>query len=146
MEQLPKANIILLRNVFEMLHSIEQQSASNQMTAFNLAVCIAPSMLWPPYSATPQLENKFIEKILLLAQYIIENCGRIFAEEATSLLSYDRDNASGIMNHWMVFSPNNMPYYICQLLYHQGGLQAAKSMVALRLSKGPKTRLKGRGN
>nr|XP_020835124.1 rho GTPase-activating protein 20-like isoform X2 [Phascolarctos cinereus] len=94
MEQLPKANIILLRNVFEMLHSIEQQSASNQMTAFNLAVCIAPSMLWPPYSATPQLENKFIEKILLLAQYIIENCGRIFAEEATSLLSYDRDNAS----------------------------------------------------
>ncbi|XP_044524952.1 rho GTPase-activating protein 20 [Gracilinanus agilis] len=100
-EQLPRANVVLLRYLFGVLHSIEQQSASNQMTAFNLAVCIAPSILWPPSSASPELENEFTKKVSLLVQFLIENCCRIFGEEITSLLgdisiSCDRDNAPGI--------------------------------------------------
>ncbi|XP_027703131.1 rho GTPase-activating protein 20 isoform X2 [Vombatus ursinus] len=106
MEQLPRANVVLLRYLFGMLHSIEQQSVSNQMTAFNLAVCIAPSILWPPSTASPELENEFTKKVSLLVQFLIENCCRIFGEEIASLLrdisiSCDRDNASGISGFQM---------------------------------------------
>ncbi|EOB00307.1 Rho GTPase-activating protein 20, partial [Anas platyrhynchos] len=44
--QLPDANLILLRHLFGVLHHIEQNSGVNQMNAFNLALCIAPNMLW----------------------------------------------------------------------------------------------------
>ncbi|XP_006890921.1 PREDICTED: rho GTPase-activating protein 20 [Elephantulus edwardii] len=102
LDQLPRANLVLLRYLFGVLHNIEQHSSSNQMTAFNLAICIAPSILWPPASASPELENEFTKKVLLLIQFLIENCCRIFGEEITSLLgeisvSCDlRENASDI--------------------------------------------------
>ncbi|XP_023389531.1 rho GTPase-activating protein 20 [Pteropus vampyrus] len=62
LDQLPRANVVLLRYLFGVLYNIEQQSSSNQMTAFNLAVCIAPSILWPPTSSSPELENEFTKK------------------------------------------------------------------------------------
>ncbi|KAM6157935.1 rho GTPase-activating protein 20 [Rhynchocyon petersi] len=102
LDQLPRANVVLLRYLFGVLHNIEQQSASNQMTAFNLAVCIAPSILWPPASASPELENEFTKKVSLLVQFLIENSCMIFGEEITSLLgeisvrSDHRENASDI--------------------------------------------------
>jgi hypothetical protein len=34
------------------------------MNAFNLAVCIAPSILWPPTSSSPELENEFTKKVM----------------------------------------------------------------------------------
>ncbi|XP_057604482.1 rho GTPase-activating protein 20 isoform X2 [Hippopotamus amphibius kiboko] len=86
LDQLPRANVILLRYLFGVLHNIEQHSPSNQMTAFNLAVCIAPSILWPPTSSSPELENEFTKKVSLLIQFLIENCCQIFGEEITSLL------------------------------------------------------------
>ncbi|ELW64234.1 Rho GTPase-activating protein 20 [Tupaia chinensis] len=86
LDQLPRANVVLLRYLFGVLHNIEQHSSSNQMTAFNLAVCIAPSILWPPSSSSPELENEFTKKVSLLIQFLIENCCRIFGEEITSLL------------------------------------------------------------
>ncbi|XP_023094847.2 rho GTPase-activating protein 20 isoform X2 [Felis catus] len=86
LDQLPRANVVLLRYLFGILHNIEQCSSSNQMTAFNLAVCIAPSILWPPTSCSPELENEFTKKVSLLIQFLIENCCRIFGEEITSLL------------------------------------------------------------
>uniref|UniRef100_A0A8C3VW39 Rho GTPase-activating protein 20 n=2 Tax=Catagonus wagneri TaxID=51154 RepID=A0A8C3VW39_9CETA len=86
LDQLPRANVTLLRYLFGVLHNIEQSSSSNQMTAFNLAVCIAPSILWPPPSASPEQESEFTKKISLLIQFLIENCCRIFGEEITSLL------------------------------------------------------------
>ncbi|XP_029770880.1 rho GTPase-activating protein 20 [Suricata suricatta] len=86
LDQLPRANVVLLRYLFGILHNIEQCSSSNQMTAFNLAVCIAPSILWPPTSCSPELENEFTKKVSLLIQFLIENCCRIFGEDITSLL------------------------------------------------------------
>ncbi|XP_045711544.1 rho GTPase-activating protein 20-like [Phyllostomus hastatus] len=85
LDQLPRANIALLRYLFGVLHNIEQHSSFNQMNAFNLAVCIAPSMLWPPTSFSLELENEFIKKNNLLIQFMIANCCRIFGEEITSL-------------------------------------------------------------
>ncbi|KAG8519025.1 Rho GTPase-activating protein 20, partial [Galemys pyrenaicus] len=102
LDQLPRANVVLLRYLFGVLHNIEQHSSANQMTAFNLAVCIAPSILWPPTSSSPELENEFTKKVSLLIQFLIENCCRIFGEEITSLLGEvsvrcdTRENASDI--------------------------------------------------
>ncbi|XP_067418925.1 rho GTPase-activating protein 20 [Emydura macquarii macquarii] len=84
-EQLPRANVVLLRYLFGVLHSIEKQSEDNQMTAFNLAVCIAPSMLWPPAPSSPETESEFTKRVSILVQFLIENCCRIFGEEITSL-------------------------------------------------------------
>lgn len=86
LDQLPRANVVFLRYLFGVLHNIEQHSLSNQMTAFNLAVCIAPSILWPPASSSPELENEFTKKVSLLIQFLIENCCRVFGEEIASLL------------------------------------------------------------
>ncbi|XP_021526790.2 rho GTPase-activating protein 20 isoform X1 [Aotus nancymaae] len=102
LDQLPRANVVLLRYLFGVLHNIEQHSSSNQMTAFNLAVCVAPSILWPPTSSSPELENEFTKKVSLLIQFLIENCCRIFGEEITSLFGEvsvrcdTRENASDI--------------------------------------------------
>uniref|UniRef100_A0A8C3PBB2 Rho GTPase-activating protein 20 n=1 Tax=Chrysemys picta bellii TaxID=8478 RepID=A0A8C3PBB2_CHRPI len=84
-EQLPRANVVLLRYLFGVLHSIEKQSEDNQMTAFNLAVCIAPSMLWPPAPSSPETESEFTKKVSVLVQFLIENCCRIFGEEISTL-------------------------------------------------------------
>nr|KAF6463933.1 hypothetical protein HJG63_000906 [Rousettus aegyptiacus] len=73
------------RYLFGVLYSTEQQSSPNQMTAFNLAVCIAPSILWPTISSSPELENEFTKKFSQLIQFMIENCCGIFGEEITSL-------------------------------------------------------------
>uniref|UniRef100_A0A670HXA1 Rho GTPase-activating protein 20 n=1 Tax=Podarcis muralis TaxID=64176 RepID=A0A670HXA1_PODMU len=63
MEQLPGANVMLLRYLFGVLHSIERQSEDNKMTAFNLAVCIGPSLLWLPAATNSWTEEEFTMKI-----------------------------------------------------------------------------------
>ncbi|XP_023565322.1 rho GTPase-activating protein 20 isoform X2 [Octodon degus] len=60
LDQLPRANFLLLRYLFGVLYNIEKNSSTNQMNAFNLAVS-------------------------LLIQFLIENCCRIFGHEITSL-------------------------------------------------------------
>ncbi|CAD7688772.1 unnamed protein product [Nyctereutes procyonoides] len=83
--QLPKANIVLLRYLFGvLLYNTEQQSLSNQMTAYNLSVCIAPSILCPPKSCILELEDKYIKKVSLV-KFLIENCLKIFGEDITCL-------------------------------------------------------------
>ena len=71
LDQLPRANVLLLRYLFGLLHNIEQHSSSNQMTAFNLAVCIAPSILWPPTSSSPELENEFTKKVMKFFLFLL---------------------------------------------------------------------------
>ncbi|XP_064141472.1 rho GTPase-activating protein 20-like [Loxodonta africana] len=78
-------SVVLLWYLFGVLHNIEQHSASNQMTAYNLSVCIAPSILWSFTSCSPGLENKSTKKISLV-QFLIENCFKILGEDILSLL------------------------------------------------------------
>uniref|UniRef100_H0VD71 Rho GTPase activating protein 20 n=1 Tax=Cavia porcellus TaxID=10141 RepID=H0VD71_CAVPO len=85
LDQLPRANVILLRYLFGVLYNIEKNSSTNQMNAFNLAVCVTPSLIWPPTSSSPELEHEFTKKVSLLIQFLIENCCRIFGHEITSL-------------------------------------------------------------
>ncbi|XP_053912500.1 rho GTPase-activating protein 20 isoform X1 [Cuculus canorus] len=98
-EQLPRANVVLLRYIFGVLHGIEMRSEENQMNAFNLAICIAPSLLWPPTSSSPDIESEFTKKISSLVQFLTENCCRIFGDEITSLfgeilMTCKRENGS----------------------------------------------------
>nr|XP_006639405.1 PREDICTED: rho GTPase-activating protein 20 isoform X1 [Lepisosteus oculatus] len=85
MEELPKENMLLLRHLFGVLHCIEKNSAENQMNAFNLAVCIAPSMLWAPAPASPEGESEGTKKVSSVVQFVIENCDKIFGEDVTGL-------------------------------------------------------------
>lgn len=62
LDQLPRANVVLLRCLFGVLSNIEQHSSSNQMTAYNLSVCIAPSIFCPPNSGIS--ENNFTNKVM----------------------------------------------------------------------------------
>ncbi|XP_072810038.1 rho GTPase-activating protein 20-like isoform X1 [Vicugna pacos] len=86
LDRLPRMNVVLLKYLFGLLHKIENHASWNQMNSFNLAVCIAPSILWPPASSSPEIESEFTNKVSLLIQFLIENCCRIFGEEITSLL------------------------------------------------------------
>ncbi|XP_037264205.1 rho GTPase-activating protein 20-like [Falco biarmicus] len=83
--QLPEANLILLRHLFGVLHHIEQNSGVNQMNAFNLALCIAPNMLWLPSPMGPEEESRSTKKVALLVQFLIENSGEIFGGDIASL-------------------------------------------------------------
>ncbi|XP_015277105.1 PREDICTED: rho GTPase-activating protein 20-like [Gekko japonicus] len=83
--QLPEANLILLRHLFGVLHHIEQNSVENQMNAFNLALCIAPNMLWLPGPTGPEEESRSTRKVAMLVQFLIENSAEIFGGDAASL-------------------------------------------------------------
>ncbi|XP_062910222.1 rho GTPase-activating protein 20-like isoform X1 [Mobula hypostoma] len=85
LDQLPRLNTLLLHYLFGVLHKIEQQAEENQMNAFNLAVCIAPSTLWPSTLCSPETECKSTKKVALFVQFLIENCSRIFGDVFTSL-------------------------------------------------------------
>lgn len=60
---LPSDNLLLLRHVIAVLHCIQGNAQDNQMNAFNLSVCIAPSMLWAPAPSTPEMEGEGTKKV-----------------------------------------------------------------------------------
>ncbi|KAB1282489.1 Rho GTPase-activating protein 20 [Camelus dromedarius] len=85
LDQLPKAKVVLLRYLFGVLCNIEQYSSPNQMTAYNLSVCIAPSILCAPNANSSESEKDFTKKISFV-KFFIENCLKIFGEDITPLL------------------------------------------------------------
>ncbi|XP_053554984.1 rho GTPase-activating protein 20 [Bombina bombina] len=84
-EQLPEANVLLLKHLFAVLHHIEQNSEENRMNAFNLAVCTAPNMLWLPIVTDPEEESRSAKKVAPLVQFLIENYEHIFGQDAASM-------------------------------------------------------------
>ncbi|XP_041949496.1 uncharacterized protein arhgap20b isoform X1 [Alosa sapidissima] len=84
--ELPEENSTLLRYMFWVLHRIHQHSEDNQMTASNLALCIAPSMLTLPSPSSAEEETKAMKKVAELIQLLIENTPSIFGEDVGGLL------------------------------------------------------------
>lgn len=67
--RLPKENALLLRYLLAMLHGIQGNAQENQMTSFNLSVCIAPSMLWPPGApCSTEAEGEGTKKVSVRAE------------------------------------------------------------------------------
>ncbi|XP_035460122.2 rho GTPase-activating protein 20 isoform X2 [Scophthalmus maximus] len=92
---LPGENLLLLRHVFAILHCIQGNAHDNQMNAFNLSVCIAPSMLWAPAPGTPEMEGEGTKKVCELVRFLIENCGGVLGEDVTSLFrSFSQKSSS----------------------------------------------------
>ncbi|MFT7818251.1 rho GTPase-activating protein 20-like [Arapaima gigas] len=83
--QLPAENQLLLRHVVAVLHRVAHNSNDNQMNAFNLAVCIAPSMLWAPASCGPEVESEGTKKVSEAVRFLIENCAKVLGDDATAV-------------------------------------------------------------
>ncbi|XP_061546603.1 rho GTPase-activating protein 20-like [Phycodurus eques] len=103
--RLPNGNALLLRYLLAVLHVIRGNAHENQMTSFNLAVCIAPSMLWPPGAlCSPEAENEGTRKVCDLVKFMIEHCQQILGEEPFSLFggSPQRLNTqeTGLCDKW----------------------------------------------
>lgn len=92
---LPAENLLLLRHVVAVLHCIQGNAHDNQMNAFNLSVCIAPSMLWAPSPSTPEQEGEGTKKVCELVRLLIENCCTVLGEDITSLFrSFSQKSSS----------------------------------------------------
>ncbi|XP_030284627.1 rho GTPase-activating protein 20-like isoform X1 [Sparus aurata] len=92
---LPSENLLLLRHVIAVLHCIQGNAHDNQMNAFNLSVCIAPSMLWAPAPSTPEMEGEGTKKVCELVRFLIENCCSVLGEDVTSLFrSFSQKSSS----------------------------------------------------
>ncbi|KAM8854839.1 rho GTPase-activating protein 20 isoform 2-T5 [Spinachia spinachia] len=92
---LPADNLLLLRHVIAVLHCIQGNAQDNQMNAFNLSVCIAPSMLWAPTPGTPEMEGEDTKKVCELVRLLIENCGGVLGEDVTLLLRCFNQKSGG---------------------------------------------------
>ncbi|MED6263947.1 hypothetical protein CHARACLAT_009790 [Characodon lateralis] len=77
---LPSENLLLLRHVIAVLYHIQGSAHDNQMNAFNLSVCIAPSMLWPPTPSTPEMEGEATKKVCELVRFLIVNCRNLLGD------------------------------------------------------------------
>ncbi|KAK1902880.1 Rho GTPase-activating protein 20 [Dissostichus eleginoides] len=101
LQLLPSDNLLLLRHVIAVLHCIQGNAHDNQMNAFNLSVCIAPSMLGAPAPSTPEMEGEGTKKVCELVRLLIENCTVVLGEDVTSLFrnfsqkSSSSDHGSG---------------------------------------------------
>ncbi|XP_042587041.1 rho GTPase-activating protein 20-like isoform X1 [Cyprinus carpio] len=91
-QRLPKENLLLLRHMIVMLHHIQLNAEHNQMTSFNLAVCIAPSCLW---NLKLQSHEKDAKKVCDLVRVLTDNCCALFGDEIITLLKdLTEDNRS----------------------------------------------------
>lgn len=59
-EKLPRANNLLLQHLLCLFHHISQHSDTNKMTAQNLAVCIAPTLL---HRGSQSLDRDDVDKV-----------------------------------------------------------------------------------
>ncbi|XP_067113726.1 uncharacterized protein arhgap20b isoform X1 [Osmerus mordax] len=87
LRKLPADNITLLRYLFGLLYHIQEHSQHNQMNAFNLALCIAPNMLWPPGPTAPEEESQSTKKVAALIQLLIENTPTIFGDDVQRIFT-----------------------------------------------------------
>ncbi|XP_072253564.1 rho GTPase-activating protein 20 [Leuresthes tenuis] len=91
---LPTENLLLLRHVVAVLHCIQGNAHDNQMNTFNLSVCIAPSMLWPPAPSTPEMEGEATKKVCELVRFLIENCSNVLGDVASLFRAFSQKSSS----------------------------------------------------
>ncbi|XP_068792564.1 T-cell activation Rho GTPase-activating protein-like [Struthio camelus] len=82
-DQLPRANLLLLKPLLAVLHRISQNAGTSRMGASNLAICVGPNMLSPGTDSTLPLEvqKEINDKVTVLVEFLIENCTAIFGDD-----------------------------------------------------------------
>ncbi|XP_014858595.1 PREDICTED: rho GTPase-activating protein 20 isoform X1 [Poecilia mexicana] len=84
--RLAKENALLLRHLLAVLHAVQANAQENQMTSFNLSVCIAPSLLWPPGEpCSPETEGQGTKKVCELVRFMIDHCEQILGQEPSAM-------------------------------------------------------------
>nr|XP_057912598.1 T cell activation RhoGTPase activating protein b isoform X2 [Doryrhamphus excisus] len=91
-DKLPGPNKLLLQHLTCVLHHVLESSDINKMDAYNLAVCIAPTLL--QLEVAPLDEQKeMMKKVTELTQFLIEHC-EILGDNIPHLLDTDEDSVS----------------------------------------------------
>ncbi|XP_056217884.1 T-cell activation Rho GTPase-activating protein-like [Falco biarmicus] len=82
-DKLPVANLLLLKRLMALLQHIGHNAATSRMSCSNLAICIGPNLLSPPNEDLLPLQAMLAvtEKVNVLVEFLIENCGDIFGGE-----------------------------------------------------------------
>ncbi|XP_017285675.1 rho GTPase-activating protein 20 [Kryptolebias marmoratus] len=107
---LPSENLLLLRHVIAVLHCIQGNAHDNQMNTFNLSVCIAPSMLWPPAPSTPEVEGEATKKVCELVRFLIENCSAVLGDVALLFRDFSQKSSSDHGSDVSSFQMNDSSY------------------------------------
>ncbi|XP_054617415.1 T cell activation RhoGTPase activating protein b [Dunckerocampus dactyliophorus] len=90
--KLPGPNKLLLQHLACVLHHVLESADINKMDAYNLAVCIAPTLL--QLEVAPLDEQKeMMKKVTELTQFLIEHC-EILGDNIPHLLDTDEDSVS----------------------------------------------------
>ena len=76
LDSLPAANYTVLRHVFWLLSHFAENADMNSMNAYNISVCISPSILWPETSMST-VRNE----VPPLIEFIIDRCQEVFSPE-----------------------------------------------------------------
>ena len=80
LQKLPSENQLFLRYLIPLLHHITDNEAANCMNSINLAICFAPSLLWPD-SGLDVIKNE----VPPLIQFMIEQSPMVFGHELPEL-------------------------------------------------------------
>lgn len=78
-------NYEILKRFMCVLYHIADNSNINSMNAYNLAVCVAPSMLWPPKGSNIAATEQS-SAVPPFVQFLIDNCIEIFGEDVVTIL------------------------------------------------------------
>nr|XP_021156168.1 T-cell activation Rho GTPase-activating protein-like [Columba livia] len=80
--KLPKANLLLLKDLLSLLHAISSNATTTRMTARKLAVCLGTVLLSPPEEDMLPVDVLVeVMKVTGLVQLLIEHYGELFEEE-----------------------------------------------------------------
>lgn len=88
-------NYELLKRFLCVLYHIADNAEINNMNAYNLAVCISPSMLWAPNSSNipPTEQSNVVPPVI---QFLIEHCVEIMGDSVKTVLG---DRSEIAVNH-----------------------------------------------
>ncbi|KAL8611493.1 hypothetical protein ACOMHN_014548 [Nucella lapillus] len=79
LSQMPACNVGLLKRLLCALHHVEDQSEENKMNAYNLSLCIAPSLLW-------HKDPLALSGAAPAVEFMIKHCVELFGPEVLMLL------------------------------------------------------------
>ena len=96
--RLPQSNFMLLQYLLCIFHEISIKSSKNLMTASNLAICISPSLLWPP-----QRDNEMINPVAMMiasetVEFLINNISYIFGDRILHIFTHSNFISSSDFN------------------------------------------------
>ena len=79
-EKFAVENRVLVTHVIPLLHHISRFNATNAMSTTNIAICLAPSLLWPDTGL-----DVIMNEVPPLVQFLIEHSPKIFGQDMPEL-------------------------------------------------------------